>query len=82
MRTFSLALASADVFQILDALDSRADAYEYTARHLTGTQDSDDEFRVPEACRDANEAAEIAKHFRDVGATIRSQIDGNGENSP
>jgi hypothetical protein len=74
MKTFSLSLTSADVFQMLDALDSRAESYEYTARHLAGTPDSDDEFRVPEECASAEESIAIAKHFRDVGASIRSQI--------
>lgn len=75
MKTFSLLLPSADVFQILDALDSRAESYEFTARHLAGTQDTDDEFCVPEECASAEEAGSIAKHFRDVGASIRSQIE-------
>jgi hypothetical protein len=74
MTTFSLALPSADVFQILDALESRADSWEYTAGHLAGSLYPDDEFRVPEECDSANEAAGIAKHFRDIGATIRKQI--------
>lgn len=75
MKMFSLSLSSADVFQILDALDNRADAYEYTARHLAGDQDSDDDFRMPEECTDACESTGIAKHFRDIGAVIRSQIE-------
>ena len=57
LPVISLTLPSADVFQMLDALNSRADAYEYTARYLTGSQDCDDDFRVPEECSDANEAA-------------------------
>lgn len=75
MRTFSLTLPSADVFQILDALDSRADAYEYTARHLMGTQDCGDDLRVPEECSDPSEAVKIAMHFRDVETAIRRQIE-------
>lgn len=74
MKTFSLSLPSADVFQIIDALDSRAESYEYTARHLAGTQETNDVFCVPEECTSAEEAAGIAKHFRDVCISIRSQI--------
>ncbi|MFH1024941.1 MAG: hypothetical protein V1809_16295 [Planctomycetota bacterium] len=74
MTTFSLVLPSADVFQILDAVDSRAESWEYTAGHLAGNLDQDDEFRAPEECDSADEAAGIAKHFRDIGATIRKQI--------
>lgn len=75
MTTFSLVLSSADVFQILDALDSRAESWEYTARELAGTPDPDDDIRVPEECHNADEAAGIAKNFRDIGATIRDQIE-------
>jgi hypothetical protein len=75
VKTFSLSLPSADVFQILDALDSRAESYEFTAQHLAGTTDTDDEFRVPEECASAEEAATIATHFRYVAASIRGQIE-------
>jgi hypothetical protein len=72
---FALELSSADVFQILDALDSRAEAWEYTSRQLSGTLNPDDEFRVPEECSDFSEAERIARHFRDIGVTLRSQIE-------
>ena len=75
MNAFSLSLPSADVFQILDALDSRAESYEHTARHLAGTPDMDDEFYVPEECASTEESTAIAKHFRDVAASIRGQIE-------
>ncbi len=75
MKTFSLSLPSDDVFQMLEALDSRADSYEYTARHLAGLTDADDAFCVPEECSSTEEAAAIAKHFRDVAASIRGQIE-------
>ena len=75
MKNYSLALPSDDVFQMLDALDSRAGSYEYTARHLAGITDADDEFCVPEECSSTEEAAAIAKHFRDIAASIRGQIE-------
>ena len=75
MKAFSLSLSAADVFQMLDALDSRAESYEFTARHLAGTPDSGDEFCIPEECATAEESSAIAKHFRDVGASIRCQIE-------
>jgi hypothetical protein len=75
MKTFLISLPSSDLFQILDALDSRAESYEYTARHLAGAPDMDDEFCVPGECASAEEAATIAKHFRDVGISIRHQIE-------
>ena len=75
MTIISLALPSVDVFQILDALDSRATSWEYTAGLLDGNLESDSEFRVPEECDSAEEAAKIAKHFRDIGMIIRKQIE-------
>lgn len=75
MKTFSLSLPSAAVFQLLDALDSRAESYEYTARRLAGASDADDEFRVHEECASVEEAGAIAKHFRDIGNSIRQQIE-------
>jgi len=82
-RVVTISLESADVFQILDALDSRAEAYEKTASLMKGEyklseEDALDDFFVPEECRDAAEAEEIAKHFRDIFRTLESQI-GNSE---
>ncbi len=75
MKTFSLSLSSVDVYQILDAVDSRAEAWEYTARQLADTPDPDDEFRVSEECDNPEEAVQIARHFRDIGQAIRAQIE-------
>lgn len=75
MKTFTLSLSSADVFQILDAVDSRAEAWEYTARQLAGTTDPDDEFQIPEECHRPEEAVQVAQHFRDIGRAVRRQIE-------
>lgn len=74
MKTYALSLPSADVFQILDALDSRAEAWEYTARLLSGETDPDEEPRIAEECHNSDEAAAIADSFRKIGETIRAQI--------
>lgn len=71
-KSIRLSLSPADVLQILDALDSRAEAYEKTAKGHTGDL-YDDDFFIPEEVRDSNEAREIAKHFRDIIATINEQ---------
>lgn len=80
-RTITLTLESIDVLQLLDALESRAVAYEKTAAlfrgeevPLTEGEDALDSFFVPEECRDADEAKEIARHFRDIIEKIDDQF--------
>ena len=77
-RTSTLILENADIFQILDALNSRAEAWENTELVLLGKFESEDLF-VPEECDDPAEAAKIAKHFRDIVSSIESQL--NASNS-
>lgn len=80
-RTVTLALETIDVLQILDALESRAVAYEKTATLFRGRrvrpkkgQDTLDALFIPEECKDAYEAKEIARHFRDIIETINQQF--------
>ena len=54
MRTYRLVLPADDVLQILDALDSRAESWEYTRRLLNGAEN--DELRIAEECSDPEEA--------------------------
>ena len=75
MRKLKIVLCSADVLQILDALESRASSWEYTAGTLDGSGMVDLEFGVPEECHDAKEAYAIAAHFRAIAETIRKQIE-------
>lgn len=72
MRTFKIELESVDVCQLLDALSSRAEAYENTASLLRG--EGTDEFFVPEEVDDAEEADRIAAHFRDIIETVEKQM--------
>ena len=74
MKTYTLSLPCVDVFQILDALDSRAQSWEYTARLLAGESSLEDDFCVAEDCRSYEEAVGIARHFRDVAEKIRAQM--------
>ena len=77
-RSYNLTLDPADVFQLLDALESRAEAWDKTFRVLRGEvmTFSDDllDLFVPEECTSSNEAKEIANHFRDIISTIHDQI--------
>ncbi len=75
-RKKTLTLESADVLQILDALNDRAHAWENTEAVLLGEFESEDLF-IPEECDDPSEAAEIAQHFRDIISTIESQLETN-----
>ena len=70
---YSIQLKAENIFQIIDALNSRAFAYEETARYLRG-ESTEDEFIIAEECQDPEEAEDIAKHFRDIVQTIENQI--------
>lgn len=70
---YSVQLKAENIFQIIDALNSRASAYEETARYLRG-ESTEDEFIIAEECHDPEEAEDIAKHFRDIVQTIENQI--------
>ena len=72
----TITLESTDVFQILDALNDRAEAWEKTALSLNGEIDFED-FFVPEECSDASEASKIAQHFRDIVTNIEMQLKTN-----
>lgn len=72
-RTVTISLEMIDIFQILDALNTRAEAWENTGAVLIGEFESEDIF-VPEECDDPSEAAEIAQHFRDIVEKIERQI--------
>ncbi len=89
MSKTTLTLENVDVFQIIDALESRAVAYEKTAtflkgdleREILGIEDPEardlaalDALFVPEECRDAEESEEIARHFRDILEKINRQF--------
>ena len=73
LRTTTLALEIVDVLQVLDALNDRAESWEQTRAALNGESDPED-FFVPEECNDASEAAEIARHFRDIATNITAQL--------
>ncbi len=71
--THTLKLCSTDIFQIIDALNSRADAYQQTACVLSDECKVNEKI-VFEDCSDPFEAKEIAKHYRDIAESIENQI--------
>lgn len=74
--TVTFTLETCDVFQLLDALSVRAEAWEKTADVLNDTfePDEDELLFMPEECHRAEEAEEIAKHFRDIIVKIEHQM--------
>ncbi|MCC7477015.1 hypothetical protein IT575_01035 [bacterium] len=81
-QTVPLQLDPLDLGQTLDALDSRAAAYEKTAAYLDGDGEAgwdidaeDGGLFVIEEVRDADEARAIASHFRAIEASLQAQWD-------
>ena len=72
----TLRLCSTDIFQIIDALNLRADAYQQTASILSGEYEANRNI-VIEDCSNPFEAQEIVKHYRDIAEVIKSQISSN-----
>lgn len=88
-KAITIILEAADILQIINALESRADAYEKTATLMrgeynvgsdseidseVGDEDSLDRFFIAEECKDASEAEGIAKHFRDIVKSLERQL--------
>ncbi len=69
---YTVTLSSVDIFQTIDALSSRAESYEQTARYLMGNHKHDQ--IIIEECSDQCEAEAIANHFREIINKIEDQI--------
>lgn len=65
-------MSDIDLGQTLDALDTRAEAYEKTAAYLDGESIEDDGFIIEEV-NDSYEARRVAEHFRSIMAKIEEQ---------
>ncbi len=71
-RTFRIELDELDLGQLLDGLEVRADGWEKTAcYHKTGSAPPD--FLIEE-CSSAEEAEEIANHYRSIISKIVKQM--------
>lgn len=71
---YTVTLSSDDVFQTIDALSLRAEAYEQTACYLKGNCEINEHIKIEE-CTDHYEAQAIANHFREIIKKIECQID-------
>jgi len=72
--TYCIELSGDDLGQLLDGLESRAEAWERTTNYLLNRKLPDDEFFVIEDCHQHEEAASIAAHYRSIIASITGQI--------
>jgi hypothetical protein len=74
-KPFKIELDDLDIFQLLDGLEMRAEAWEKTAEYLrTGYVSSDDPF-IAEECSKPEEADDIAEHYRAIVRAIRQQVE-------
>ena len=70
-QTYRIELDDLDLGQLLDGLETRAEAWEKTADyHRTGESPPD---FIIEECNDADEASKIAAHYRSIIAKIKRQ---------
>lgn len=70
---YTVTLSSVNIFQTIDALNSRAESYEQTARYLMGDHELNKHIIIEE-CSDHCEAQAIANHFREIIRKIEYQI--------
>lgn len=73
-RTVSITLETADLLQVVDAINERAEVWEKTTEFLLGELDTSHDFFIAEECSDSFEAAEIAQHFRNIASNIEAQL--------
>jgi hypothetical protein len=77
-KRYTIELDDVDLFQLLDGLEIRADAWEKTAAYLrTGHVSADDPF-IAEECSKPEEADDIAEHYRAIVRRIREQVEAQG----
>lgn len=73
-KQFTFTLDALDAGQLLDGLAARAEVWEKTTGYLRHGSVADDEFFVIEECSDAEEAEQIAEHYRSIIGKIRRQM--------
>ena len=76
-KQIRIILDSLDVGQLLDGLRTRAESWQKTSEFLESGYIADDSF-VCEECSDADEASQIAEHYRRLVVSIERQVDEQG----
>lgn len=74
-KTYRIELGELDLGQLLDGLESRAEAWEKTAEYFRLDGMPDDEFFIIEECSGLDEAVAIAGHYRSIISKVRRQMD-------
>lgn len=75
-KQFQIKLNSIDLGQLLDGIEMRAESWERTADYLESGYVPDG--FIVEECSDADEAKNIAVHYRSMCQDIRKQIQEQG----
>lgn len=75
-RRYIIELDENDLGQLLEGVEYRADSWMRTADYMRTGEIPDGEMFVIEECRDADEAIEIGRWYRQIIADIRKQMSG------
>ena len=75
MQKFKIELDPHDLGQLLDGLEIRAEAWEKTAEYLRTGKFPAGEYFLIEECNGAEEAEQIAEHYRLISRNIREQAE-------
>ena len=74
-KRYTIQIDDRDLFQLLDGLELRAEAWEKTAEFLRTGYFSSDGLFIAEECSKPEEADDIAAHYRSIVTTIREQVE-------
>jgi hypothetical protein len=74
-KTFRIELLDRDLYQLLDGLETRAEAWARTAEYLRSERMPGGEVFIIEDANDPEEAEQVVRHYREIIATIRTQIE-------
>jgi hypothetical protein len=74
-KALQIELDDRDLFQLLDGLEMRAEAWEKTAEYLRTGYISSDDLVIVEECSKPEEADNIAEHYRSIVRRIREQVE-------
>jgi hypothetical protein len=75
-KVYTIKLDDFDLGQALDGLSTRAEAWEKTADYMRSGSMPRGEFFLIEECRDAEEADQIAAHYRSIIDKVEKQMEG------
>lgn len=71
-KEYVIRLKAFDLGQLLDGLETRADAWRNTATYMSTGEAPTEDF-IAEECTDAEEAERLAEHYERIIATVMKQ---------